>query len=264
MCHDPGVVEETHPNVRSLAAAYVSAAQSVTVLTGAGISTDSGIPDFRGPNGVWVKDPDAERLSNIRYYIAEPELRRKAWQNRLSTPMWTAQPNIGHRSLHHLSAAGKLRSLVTQNVDGLHQAAGHHDDEVIEVHGSIYRSACWDCGDRRPMQETLNRVRAGDPDPPCELCGGILKSDTISFGQSLVPDVIAAAMRAAEQCDLLLAVGTTLGVYPVANMVPRAKANGARVVILNGEPTKMDRLADAVVLGDIAQELPALVGYPVR
>jgi len=264
MCHDPVVSAENDPNVRSLAAHYVSAARSITVLTGAGISTDSGIPDFRGPNGLWVKDPDAERLSNIRYYLAEPDLRRKAWQNRLNTPMWTAQPNVGHRSLHHLAATGTLRSLVTQNVDGLHQAAGHPDDQVIEVHGSIYRSACWDCGDRRPMQETLDRVRAGDPDPACERCGGILKSDTISFGQSLVPEVIAAAMRAAEQCDLLLAVGTTLGVYPVANMVPRARANGARVIILNGEPTKMDRLADAVVLGDIARELPALVGYPVH
>lgn len=264
VCHDPAVSDDNGPNDLSLAARYVSSAQRITVLTGAGVSTDSGIPDFRGPNGLWVKDPDAEKASSIEYYLADPALRRKAWQNRLTTPMWTAQPNVGHRAVHHLEVTGRLHALVTQNVDGLHLAAGHPVEQVIEVHGTIYRSACWDCGDRRPMQQTLDRVRAGDPDPACELCGGILKSDTISFGQALVPDVIAAALRAAEHCDLLLAVGTTLGVYPVANMVPRAKASGARVVIVNGTPTKMDRLADAVVLGEIAEVLPALVGYPVR
>lgn len=263
MCDDRRVGDQNCSNDRDRAERLVSAARRITVLTGAGISTDSGIPDFRGPQGLWVKDPDAEKLSHIDHYLADEALRRKAWQNRLSTPMWSAQPNVGHRALHHLSVSGRLHALVTQNVDGLHQAAGHHPDEVIEVHGSITRSACWDCGDRRPMHETLDRVRGGEPDPSCALCGGILKSDTISFGQALVPEVIASALRAAEQCDLLLAVGTTLGVYPVANMVPRAKASGAHVVIVNGDPTKMDRLADVVVLGSIAEVLPPLVGYPV-
>lgn len=245
-------------------AQWLAEATRITVLTGAGISTDSGIPDFRGPQGLWVKDPDAEKLSHIDHYLADPALRRKAWQNRLNTPMWTAQPNHGHRSIQHLAATGRLHALVTQNVDGLHQAAGHGPGEVIEVHGTIHRSACWDCGDRRPMHQTLDRVRAGEVDPDCALCGGILKSDTISFGQSLVPEVIAAALQAAEQCDVLLAVGTTLGVYPVANMVPRAKASGAKVIIVNGDPTKMDHLADAVVLGSIADVLPPLVGFPVH
>lgn len=242
----------------------VTSAQRITVLTGAGISTDSGIPDFRGPNGLWVKDPEAEKASTIEHYLADPAVRRKAWQNRLTTPMWTARPNVGHRAIHHLALTGRLRSLVTQNIDGLHQAAGHDPDEVVEVHGSIHRSACWDCGDRRPMQETLDRVRAGEVDPPCEVCGGILKSDTISFGQALIPEVIDAAMHAAADCDLLLAVGSTLGVYPVANMVPVAKKNGARVIIVNGSPTQMDRIADVTVGGDIAEVLPELVGYPVR
>ncbi len=252
------------PNERVRAAGWLTNAQRITVLTGAGISTDSGIPDFRGPNGLWTKDPDAEKASNIEHYLADATLRRKAWQNRLTTPMWTARPNVGHLAVHHLATQGRLRSLVTQNVDGLHLAAGHGPHQVLEVHGSIHRSACWECGDRRPMNDTLDRVRAGELDPPCLVCGGILKSDTISFGQSLVPEIIDAAMRAAEDCDVLLAVGSTLGVYPVANMVPRAKAVGAKVIIVNGDPTRMDRYADAVVLGSIAEVLPELVGYSVR
>lgn len=255
--------DEHHPNEQVRAALVLSNAQRITVLTGAGISTDSGIPDFRGPNGVWTKDPDAEKASNIEYYLADAALRRRAWQNRLTTPMWAARPNVGHLAIHHLATQGRLRSLVTQNVDGLHLAAGHPPEQVLEVHGSIYRSACWDCGDRRPMHDTLERVRAGELDPPCLVCGGILKSDTISFGQALIPEVIDGAMRAAEDCDVLLAVGSTLGVYPVANMVPRAKAAGAAVIIVNGDPTKMDRYADAMVLGSIAEVLPELVGYSV-
>lgn len=261
LCHDHQVASEIGPNDGHQAARWLAEATRITVLTGAGISTDSGIPDFRGPNGLWTKDPDAEKASSLDQYLAEPELRRKSWQNRLTTPVWTAQPNHGHRALHHLAATGRLHALVTQNIDGLHQAAGHSPEQVIEVHGSIYRSACWECGDRRPMHDTLDRVRAGEADPPCAICGGILKSDTISFGQSLVPEVIASAMQAAEDCDLLLAVGTTLGVYPVANMVPRAKASGAKVIIVNGDATRMDRFADVVLLGSIAEVLPALVGF---
>lgn len=264
MCHDRPVNVDNRSNDLDVATDYLASASRIAVLTGAGVSTDSGIPDFRGPQGLWVKDPDAERLSHIDHYLADASLRRKAWQNRLSTPMWTAQPNVGHLALHHLEVTGQLHALVTQNVDGLHHAAGHAPDRVIEVHGSIHRSICWDCGDRRPMHDTLDRVRAGEADPPCLACGGILKSDTISFGQALVPEVIAAAMQAAEQCDVLVAVGTTLGVYPVANMVPRAKASGARIVIVNGEPTKMDRYGDVVLLGSIAEVLPPLTGYPVH
>lgn len=242
------------------AAAWVRQAQRIVVLTGAGISTDSGIPDFRGPNGLWTRNPAAEKASSLEHYLADPEVRRAAWQNRLHSPAWTARPNSGHLALVELERRGQLLALVTQNIDGLHQAAGHDPGKVIEVHGTIRFARCWECGDRRPMEEILDRVRAGDPDPACEVCGGIVKSDTISFGQNLVPEVIDAAMAAAEQCDLLLAAGSTLSVFPAANVVPVAASAGARVVIANGEPTRMDRYADAVLLGPLGELLPQLCG----
>ncbi len=236
----------------------VGQAQRVVVLTGAGISTDSGIPDFRGPNGLWTKNPEAEKASNIEYYLADPEVRRAAWQNRLRTPAWTAQPNRGHDAIVELDRDGRLHALVTQNIDELHQRAGTDPDKVIEVHGTVWWTRCWSCDDRRPMQEALDRVRAGELDPACLVCEGILKSDTISFGQQLVASVIDRAMRASDECDLMLAVGSTLSVYPVANCVPIAKAAGAVIIIVNGEPTAMDRYANHVLLGPIGDILPAL------
>jgi NAD-dependent deacetylase len=242
------------------ASSWIASAERVTVLTGAGISTDSGIPDFRGPNGLWTRNPRAEKTATIEHYLADPEIRRLAWQNRLSTPAWTAQPNDGHRALVELERSGRLRALVTQNIDELHQRAGNDPDRVIEVHGTVWWSRCWECADRRPMAETLDRVRNGEDDPACLVCGGILKSDTISFGQALVPEVIDRALRASEQCDVFLAVGSTLSVFPAANCVPRAKASGARIVIVNAGETSMDRLADVTLRGQISHVLPALVG----
>ncbi len=245
-------------------AARLRIAQSVTVLTGAGISTDSGIPDFRGPNGLWTKNPQAEKASSLQQYLASAEVRRFAWQNRLRSAAWSAEPNAGHCALMEFERRGQLHRLVTQNIDELHQRAGHAVDNVIEVHGTMHWSICWTCRDRRPMLDTLERVRAGEEDPDCLVCRGrgeigVLKSDTISFGQALVPDVIDAAMRAAEQADMLLVVGTSLQVYPVANMVPRAKAAGSTVVIVNGEPTKMDHHADVVLVGSISDILTQLI-----
>lgn len=237
----------------------IAEARCVTVFTGAGISTDSGIPDFRGPNGVWTKNPAAEKAATLQHYLADPEVRRAAWQNRLNSPAWDAQPNTGHLAIYELERQGRLRAVVTQNIDGLHQRAGHRPDNVIEVHGTMHWARCWGCNDRRPMPAVLERVRAGETDPACEICGGIIKSDTISFGQSLVPDVIDAAMRAAEECDVLLAVGSSLSVFPVANLVPQAKYAGADVVIVNGEPTGMDRFADALLIGPLGDLLPQLV-----
>ncbi len=234
-------------------------ARRVVVLTGAGISTHSGIPDFRGPQGLWTLNPKAERMSNIEQYINDPEVRRLAWQSRLESPAFHATPNAAHRALVELERRGNLDVLVTQNVDGLHQAAGSDPSLVVEVHGTLHWSRCWSCDDRRPMRETLERVSAGDPDPSCLQCGGILKSDTISFGQSLVREVIERAMDVCDSCDLLLAVGSSLGVFPVANMVPRAKSGGSRVVIVNGEPTGMDRYADIVLGGDLVDVLPGLL-----
>jgi NAD-dependent deacetylase len=237
----------------------VRAARRITVLTGAGISTDSGIPDFRGPNGVWTRNPAAEKASTIDHYLADPEVRRLAWRNRLDHRMWAADPNAGHRAIVELQRQGRLVAVITQNVDGLHQEAGIDAERVIEVHGTGRWTRCWECGDRRVMTETLDRVRAGEDDPPCLVCGGIVKSDTISFGQALVPEVIDAAFDAAERCDLLLAIGSTLQVYPVAGVVPAAKRQGAEVVILNAEPTGMDHLADAIVRDSISAVLPELV-----
>jgi len=237
---------------------WVDGAARIVALTGAGISTESGIPDFRGPQGVWTTNPKAERLSNITHYMADPEVRRLAWQSRLDHPAWRAAPNAGHRALVDLDRRGTLHAIVTQNIDGLHQQAGHTTGIVIEVHGTMRDVMCMDCGWRGPMAPVLDRVRSGEEDPPCEHCGGILKSATISFGQSLEPDVIDRAMRAAERSDLLLAVGTSLQVYPIAGAVPLAKAAGARVVIVNAELTPFDELADAVLREPIGEILPAI------
>ncbi len=241
------------------AAETLAAAERVVVLTGAGISTDSGIPDFRGPKGVWTRNPEAEKQATIQHYLADPDIRRRAWLNRLDTPVWTAEPNLGHECVFELERRGRLHALITQNVDGLHQLAGHEPDNVIEVHGTVRYTRCWECDDRRPMREALDRVRGGEADPPCLVCGGIVKSDTISFGQSLVPEVIDRAMRVAEECDVMLAIGSTLSVYPVANCVPIAKRNGAQVIIVNGQNTEMDRVADHLLIGQIADILPALL-----
>jgi NAD-dependent deacetylase len=238
---------------------WIDAARRVVALTGAGISTESGIPDFRGPQGLWTKNPEAEKQATLQHYVADPEIRKRAWRSRLDSPAWSAQPNAGHRALVALEQRGKLDTLITQNVDGLHQAAGSSRARVVEVHGTWREVSCLRCGERAPMERALARVRAGEDDPPCRTCGGILKSATISFGQSLVPEDIARAQRAARECDLMLAVGTKLSVWPVAGVVPVAKDAGARVVILNAEPTDMDGLADAVIRGPIGEILPRLV-----
>jgi NAD-dependent deacetylase len=208
---------------------WIDSSMRIVALTGAGISTESGIPDFRGPQGVWTRNPKAERLSNIHHYMSDPEVRRLSWQSRVDHPAWQARPNAGHRALVQLERRGTLHALVTQNIDGLHQRAGTSADRVIEVHGTVHEVVCMGCGWRGPMLPVLERVRAGEGDPPCAGCGGILKSGTISFGQALVPAVIERAMRVAQEADLLLAVGTSLQVYPVAGVVPAAKAAGARL-----------------------------------
>jgi NAD-dependent deacetylase len=238
----------------------VDAAEAIAVLTGAGISTDSGIPDFRGPNGVWTKNPEAEKSATLQHYLADPEVRKRAWRNRLDAAAWTAEPNAGHRALVDLEHRGKLHTLITQNIDGLHQAAGSDPDRVVEVHGTVREVGCLNCGERAPMERALARVRAGEDDPECRACGGILKSATISFGQSLVADDLGRAERAARDSDLLLAVGSTLTVYPICDVVPIAKRLGATLVIVNAEPTQFDHLADAVVRGSISDVLPEIVG----
>lgn len=239
--------------------AWVEGARRVVALTGAGISTDSGIPDFRGPQGLWTRNPAAEKMSDIRHYLEDPEVRKASWQNRLSSPAWSAQPNPGHLALVELEKRRKLHALITQNIDELHQIAGNSPERVIEVHGTMRRFMCFGCGMRGPMPLALERVRAGEADPHCRDCGGILKSDTISFGQQLVPEVIDRAMRAAAEADLFLALGTSLQVYPVAGAVELARSAGARIVIVNAEATPFDRVADAVFNESISAVLPRII-----
>src|SRR5881296_4617899 len=238
---------------------WIDEAERIVALTGAGISTDSGIPDFRGPQGVWTRNPGAEKLATLQHYLADPEVRKRAWRSRLESPAWQAKPNDGHRALVTLERRGKLDMLITQNIDGLHLKAGSSPERVIEIHGTMHEVVCLACGQRAAMERTLARIRAGEDDPPCRSCGGILKSATISFGQGLVQEDLKRAQRAAASSDLMLAVGTKLSVYPIAGVVPVAKRAGARVVILNAEPTEMDELGDAVLRGSISSILPKLV-----
>jgi NAD-dependent deacetylase len=256
---ESGAEAEADANLR-LAQRLLAEADSVVVLTGAGISTDSGIPDFRGPNGVWTKNPEAEKLATLSAYMADGEIRRRAWRNRLESPTWSARPNVSHLALARLAASGKLHTLVTQNIDGLHQAAGTDPDLIVEIHGTMHQVMCMSCDRRSPMADTLDRVRAGEEDPPCPACGGILKSATISFGQSLVVDDLERATRAASECDLLVAIGSSLGVFPAAGLVPIAHSHGAALVIVNAEETEFDPMADAVVRTPIGEAVPALVG----
>jgi NAD-dependent deacetylase len=203
-------------------------------------------------------------MSNIHYYLADREVRKLSWQNRMASPAWTAKPNAGHQAIVELEKRQKLHALITQNIDELHQIAGNSPDKVIEVHGSMRRFMCWGCGMRGPMQLVLERVRAGEEDPACRDCGGILKSDTISFGQQLVPEIIDRAMHVAAEGEVFLAVGSTLQVYPVAGAVDVARAAGAKIVIVNAQPTPYDDVAHAVLPGSISEILPAILGSASR
>lgn len=232
----------------------------VVALTGAGISTESGIPDFRGPQGVWTKNPGAEKLSTLQHYVADPEIRRQAWKHRLESEMWQARPNPAHLALVDLEHEDALHTLVTQNIDGLHLAAGTSPGILVEIHGTAHEVKCLGCGRRGPMSETLERVRAGDPDPACLRCGGILKSATISFGEDLVAADLQRAQTAAARGRVFLALGTSLGVYPAAALPEIALRNGARLVIANAEETPYDDLAHAVLRDRLGEVLPRLAG----
>jgi NAD-dependent deacetylase len=241
---------------------WLTSARRICVLTGAGVSTESGIPDYRGPHGVWTRDPEAEKLVTLSYYVADPDIRRKAWQMRRDLQVGDVEPNAGHRALVALQRQGRLRALLTQNIDGLHQQAGSAPELVLELHGTIHEVACLSCGDRTTMRSAMDRIDAGDPDPACLICGGILKSATISFGQVLDAEVISAAAEAAADCDVFLAVGTSLTVHPAAGLTDIAADAGARVVIVNAEPTPYDDVAALVVREPIGIALPRLVAAP--
>jgi NAD-dependent deacetylase len=227
----------------------------IVALTGAGISTASGIPDYRGPRGLWQQDPDYEKLVTYEYYVADPDIRRRSWLFRRDSPAWTASPNAAH-----LALAGRSDTLViTQNVDGLHQRAGLPDDRVLELHGNMYRAVCLSCGAPSTTRAAIDRVLAGDGDPRCLLCGGILKTGTVMFGESLDATVLSRAVSQAQQAEVFLAVGTSLRVQPAASLVDLAAQSDARVIIVNAEPTPFDRLAERVVREPIEEAVPRLL-----
>jgi NAD-dependent deacetylase len=240
-------------------ASWIRDARQIVVLTGAGISTESGIPDFRGPQGVWTKNPGAEKTANLQYYMSDPDIRKRSWQNRLSSEMWRAEPNSGHRALADLERKAALHTLVTQNIDRLHHKAGTSPERVIEIHGNAHEVKCMSCTFRGPMDETLERVRAGEDDPRCLGCGGILKSATISFGENLVPADLERAQLAAQGSDVFLAIGTSLTVYPAAALPEVALNAGARLVVMNAQDTPFDGVAAAVFNEELGTVLPELV-----
>jgi NAD-dependent protein deacetylase/lipoamidase len=235
-------------------------ANSVVYLTGAGISTESGIPDFRGPQGVWTKNPAAEKSATLDNFMNNRDVRVNSWKNRLGGGMIAGvEPNAGHIALAELEALGKVSTLVTQNIDGLHQAAGSSQRTVVEIHGTVHDYRCMGCGDLGPIEVVLQRVEAGDEDPACKLCGGILKTATISFGQSLIRKDLERSRMAAASSDLLIAIGTSLAVYPVAAMPEIALQSNAKFVVINAQETPFDGYANEVLRGQIGAVLPAIV-----
>ncbi|MEU6975188.1 MULTISPECIES: Sir2 family NAD-dependent protein deacetylase [unclassified Streptomyces] len=231
----------------------------VAILSGAGISTDSGIPDYRGPDGLWRRDPGAERLVTYEPYMTDPEIRRRSWRMRLDGPVLRAEPNAAHHAIAAFGRTGHALRVVTQNVDGLHQAAGVPERKVLELHGSARSVVCTACHARSSMAEALDRVRGGEDDPACRVCGGILKSATVMFGQRLDPKVLGDAMSVAKAAEVFIAVGTSLQVQPAASLAGIAAEHGARLIVVNAEPTPYDPLADEVVREPIGTALPALL-----
>jgi NAD-dependent deacetylase len=240
-------------------AALLADATEVVALTGAGISTESGIPDFRGPDGVWTRDPTAERLTHWPSYRDDPQVRRRSWQWRVHNPALDAEPNDGHRALARLATDGSLTALVTQNTDGLHVAAGTPRELVHELHGSMREVECPSCGWTAPMRWAMDAIEAGDDDPRCPDCSGITKAATAMFGQSLPEATLAAAVDATTRCDLFLAIGTSLSVHPAAGLPRLATEHGATLAICNAESTPLDALADLVVRDPLGDVLPAAV-----
>jgi NAD-dependent deacetylase len=237
---------------------------NVVVITGAGVSTASGIPDFRGPDGVWTKNPSAERLSNIDAFISSSEVRERAWGLLLARSAVDIQPNPAHFALVAFERTGKLKALVTQNIDGLHIKAGSDPTLVIEVHGNSRTTRCLSCGDELPTSKVLERVAAGELDPHCRAmvlgveCRGLLKTAVVSFGQPLPADDFARAEYLAKTCELLICIGSTMSVAPVSGLVPKALSRGAKLMIINAEPTPFDDEGEVIVRGDIPTVLGQL------
>ena len=233
-------------------------APTVTVLTGAGISTSGGVPDFRGPAGVWTRDPGSARLLEIGAFHRDPAVRRRGWQMWRDLPVWDARPTAAHRALVDLERSGRLLALLTQNFDGLHQRAGSSPDQVVELHGTLATTSCLDCGDRTATAEVIARLST-EPDPPCRGCGGLLKPDVVYFGEALPHAALDRAIDAAAGTDVFVAIGTTLTVQPVAGLAELAARSGAELVIVNADPTPYDLLASRLIREPIDEAVPALV-----
>ncbi len=236
----------------------LEASRRVVVFTGAGISTESGIPDFRSPGGIWSQ----YRPIEFQDFLASEDARREYWRRKFATQpaMDRASPNRGHRAVAELARRGKVTSVITQNIDGLHQQSGVAEDRIIELHGNTTYATCLECGARHELAPIREAFVVEETLPLCRLCGAIVKSATISFGQAMPEDAMRRAEAATLACDLFLAVGSSLVVFPAAGFPALAKRNGARLAILNREPTDQDGLADLVVNDEIGPTLGAAVG----
>jgi NAD-dependent deacetylase len=239
------------------ARSWIKRAQSIIGFTGAGISTESGIPDFRSSDGVWARN----RTIDFDEFVRDKSSRIEAWRQKVAIwhEMREAEPNSGHMAFVELARLGKLKSMITQNIDGLHQRSGLTSAMVLELHGTTLEVMCLSCRYRIPMDEAVDRIKAGEQAPVCHHCGGILKTATVSFGQAMPQDVVRKAENAAVSCELFLAVGSSLVVHPAAGLPLMAKRAGARLIIVNRAATPLDKIADLVVNDEIGKVLPKMV-----
>jgi NAD-dependent deacetylase len=243
------------------AAEILRPAEQILVFSGAGLSTESGIPDFRGPDGLWTKvDPDD---FNIARYVENRELRVRGWRMHLNGELWgarsTVQPNQGHMAIVRLHEAGRLAGVVTQNVDGLHHSSGLDGDMVAELHGNVRHSHCLSCQRRWDTETVLEWVEAGEDDPPCPVCGGIVKTGTIMFGEMLPESEVRQSSMFLAISDAVLVVGSTVSVWPAAEVVMRAATQSKPIVVINKGETEADHLAAVKIDAGIGEVLPDLV-----
>lgn len=240
-----------------LAVSLIRGASAIVAMTGAGISTESGIPDYRGPGGVW----ETRTPPTIGDFLNHPETRREFWRRRLTDyPALVARkPNAGHIALADLERRGTLLAIVTQNIDGLHQKAGNSDRRVIELHGNAHQLRCVDCGTISAAAEIQLRLQAGEPEPNCLVCGGVLRSGTVLFGDPIPTEALEMSLTAARACDVMLIVGSSLVVNPAARLPEIARRNGASLIVINRTKTPVDHLADVLILGEAGPTLSDLV-----
>jgi NAD-dependent deacetylase len=238
-------------------AALIAAAETVAGFTGAGISTESGVPDFRSPDSPWMRNKPIP----FDDFLASEAARREAWRRKfvMDDLYRGARPSRGHLALASLVARGKMPAVITQNIDGLQQQAGVPGDQVIELHGNGTYATCLDCGARHELDWVRARFEATGEAPECRDCAGIVKSATISFGQAMPEEPMRRAQELTLACDLFLAIGSSLVVYPAAGFPVLAKRNGAALVIVNREPTEMDEIADLVINAEIGDVLAPLI-----